>query len=54
MYQTKFLDKLKTHFMFCNFFPDNRAFCEIMQKNMVQPETPQMITQHGACASHAG
>jgi len=30
MFQTKVLDKIKTHFMFGNFFSDNRAFYEIM------------------------
>jgi hypothetical protein len=33
MLQTKFLEKIKTLFMFSNFFPENRACCEIMWKN---------------------
>jgi hypothetical protein len=33
----------KTHFMSNNFFPPkNRAVYEIMWKNMVQPDRPQM------------
>jgi hypothetical protein len=32
-----------THFMFSNFFPENRAVCEIMSKNTLQPEKPQTI-----------
>jgi len=31
-----------THFVFSNFFPENRAVCEIMWKNMVEPDRPQM------------
>ena len=29
-----------THFMF-TFFPENRAVCEIMWKNIVQPDSPR-------------
>jgi hypothetical protein len=42
MFQAKVLEKIKTHFMFNNFFPENRAVYEIMWKNMVQPDRPQM------------
>ena len=31
-----------THFMFSNFFPENRAVCKIMLKNTVEPDRPQM------------
>jgi hypothetical protein len=31
-----------THFMFSNFFPDNRALYEILSKNVVELERPQM------------
>jgi len=30
-----------THFVFNNFFSENRAVNEIMWKNMVEPERPQ-------------
>jgi len=52
MFQTKVVEKFKTHFTFNNFFfPENRAFYEIM----VQPDVPRMTIQYGACASlHAG
>jgi hypothetical protein len=43
----------KTHFMFNNFFSENRAFYEIMPKNMAKPE-PQMTSQLDAYALHAG
>ena len=54
-----FLDKScrenqNTHFMFSNFFPENRTVYEVMSKNIVETEAPQMTTQHGAYALHAG
>jgi hypothetical protein len=44
MFQTNVAEKIKTHIL-CSimFFPENRAFYEIMWKNMVQPDRPQMI-----------
>ena len=36
------LKKTKTHFIFSNFFFLNRAIYEIMWKNTVQPDRPQM------------
>jgi hypothetical protein len=52
------LEKLRrenhgTHFMYNNFFRENRAVYEIMSKN-VEPEGPQMMSQYGANALHAG
>ena len=38
--------------MFNNFF-ENQAVYEIMWKNAVKPDSPQM-TIYGACARHAG
>ena len=35
-------EQIATHFMFSNFFPENRAVYE-MRKNMVHPDGPQMI-----------
>ena len=43
-----------THFMFNNFFPESRAVYNVMWKNKVEPNKPQMTTQYGACALHAG
>jgi hypothetical protein len=40
--------------MFNNFFPENRAICEIMSENTVEPERPQMTTHYGACLLHTG
>jgi hypothetical protein len=36
------------------FLPKNRAVYEIMWKNTVQPDKPQMAIQYGACGLHAG
>ena len=41
MFQTKDVEKIKTHFMFNNFF-ENCAVYEIMWKNMVEPDMPQV------------
>jgi len=43
MFQTKFVEKIKTHFMSNNFFsPENLALYEIMWKNIVEPDRSQM------------
>jgi hypothetical protein len=36
------------------FFFENRTDCEIMSKNMVQPEGTQITLQYGAYELHAG
>jgi hypothetical protein len=39
----KFAEKIKTHILRSNtFFPENRAVYEVMWKNMVEPDRPQM------------
>ena len=40
----KFVDKIKTHFMFSNSPPppQNRAVYEVMWGNMVEPDRPQI------------
>ena len=42
------------HFMFNNFFSENRTVNETMSKNLVETEGPQMTSQHGAYALRAG
>ena len=37
-----------THFIFNNFFFENRAVYEIMSKNKVEPVGPQMTSQYDA------
>jgi hypothetical protein len=54
-FRQKLQEKLKqAKFMFNNFFPENRALCELMWKHLVKPVRPQMTKQHGACLLHAG
>jgi hypothetical protein len=38
----KAVRKIKTYFVFSNFFLGNRAVYEIMWKNMLSPDRPQM------------
>ena len=42
-----------THFVFSDFFQKSRAVYEIMSKNVVEPESPQMTSQCGSCVLHA-
>jgi hypothetical protein len=43
MFQTEVVEKVKTHMLFSVlFFSENRAVYEIMWKNMVEPDRPQM------------
>ena len=41
MFQTKVVEKIKTHFMFSIFFFENRAVYEIMWENTVQRGRPK-------------
>ena len=51
MFQINVVEKIKTRFMLSNILPNkNRAVYEIMLKNVVEPEKPQII---GACALRA-
>jgi hypothetical protein len=38
----KFVEKIKTHLYIRYFFPQNLALYEIMWKNVVKPDRPQM------------
>jgi len=38
MSQTEVVENIKTRFMFNDFFPENRAVCEIMWKTTVDPD----------------
>jgi len=52
MFQTKVVQKIKTHFVFRNFFFfENRVVYEIMWKNVVERGRPQMAIWrlHIAC-----
>jgi BarA-like signal transduction histidine kinase len=50
----KVVEKIKTLVLWSITFPENCAVYEIMLKNVVEQERPQMTIQHGACALHAG
>jgi hypothetical protein len=68
MFQTKVAKKIKTHIfsqfftfnykthILCSitFFPENRAIYEIMWKNVVEPDSPQITIYYSACAVHVG
>ena len=43
-----------TDFMFSDFFPENLVVYEIMSKNLVAPEGPQITSQYVAYMLHAG
>jgi hypothetical protein len=48
MFHTEVLEKIKTHILFSVIFsPENRVVYELMWKNMVQPDRPQVTVQHG-------
>jgi len=42
MFQTKAVEKIKTHILCSVTSPENRAVYETMWKNTVQPDRPQM------------
>ena len=42
IFQAKVVEKLKTHFMSNNSFVENRAGYEILWKNKIEPDKPQM------------
>jgi len=41
-----------TYFVFSNFFPEKGAVYEIIWKNIIEPDRPQMTIWR--CALHAG
>jgi len=53
MFQRKVVQKIKTHILCSTTFPENRTVYEIMWKNVVLPDTPEMTICYGACALHA-
>jgi len=42
MFQTKVVEKTKTHIVCSITLFDNRAFCEVMWKNIIEPGRPQI------------
>jgi hypothetical protein len=54
MFETKFVKKIKTYFRFSKCFVKNHAVCEIMWKNIVEPNMSQMtIKVQKSCNLHA-
>ena len=53
MFQSNAAGK-KKHISFSTMFFDTRVIYEIMWKNIVQPDRPQMTIQYGAWALHGG
>jgi hypothetical protein len=54
MLQMKLREKMKTHFIFNNSSYENRPAYDKIWKIMVNPYSPQIEIQYGACAMHAG
>jgi hypothetical protein len=54
MFQTNCIQKVETRILYAVTFSDNRTVYEIMWKNMVETDKPQMTIQYDACASRAG
>ena len=54
MFWTKVVEKIATHILYSVTFPQDRAIYEIMSKNLVEPDGPQITSQYGAYALHAG
>ena len=46
--------KIKTHILCSIPFSENCAIYEIMWKNIVESDGPQMTIEYGACALHVG
>jgi hypothetical protein len=42
MFEIKVVEKTKTHFVFNNFFFENRVVHDMMWKNMVEPDRSHM------------
>ena len=51
MLQTKVVEEIKTHNLYSVTFFENRSVFEIMWKNMIEPDRPQMTIwcMHTAC-----
>jgi hypothetical protein len=54
MLYTKVVEKMKTHVLCLITFSENSTVYEIMSKNIVETEGPQMTSQYGAYALRAG
>jgi len=50
----KIVEKIKMRILCSITFSENRAVYNIMWKDMVQPDRPQMAIKYGGSAMHAG
>jgi hypothetical protein len=50
MFQTKFVEKIKTHILCLITFFENHAVYELMWENIVEPEWPQMAIRRTGIA----
>jgi len=48
MFQTRFVDKIKTRIL-CSTFSENRAVDEVLWKNVVELARPPITIQYGTC-----
>jgi hypothetical protein len=51
MFQTKVVEKIKTSILCSITFSENRAVYDIVWRNIVEPDRPQMtlVIQHALC-----
>ena len=54
MFQTKVVEKVKTHILLSVTLSEKHAVYDVVSKNLEQPERPQMAIEYGAGALHAG
>jgi hypothetical protein len=54
MFKTIFVEKMKAHILCLITFFENHIVYEIMSKNIVETEGPQMTSQYGAFTLRAG
>jgi len=45
VFQAKVVEKIKTHFVFRNVFPNSLTVYEVMWINVVQPDRPQVTVR---------
>ena len=50
MFQTKFVEKIKTNMLCVIISPENHTVYEIMWKSVAEPARPQTTVKYRACA----
>jgi hypothetical protein len=53
VYSTEVVEEIKTHILCSITFFENLAVYEIISKNIVEPEGPQMTSEYGAYELYA-